>query len=149
MAQESTGPLSDSATSKMRTNQNLAVTGPFRTGEIRFYTAGPTPTRQNIFGDFTEATYPGYAPQAGIVPGAVQGDEGQRLDSFGFGIVATVPVGPFEAVKGVILLDADGEYVGAVELVTPINVDQPDEAIAGLMLWDATNGNLRLVQAVP
>jgi len=148
MSQEAEGPITLAFDDAVR-GDVVAVGGAMETVDIDLYVDGPVPTNASVIGDFTVATYPGYAQAAAVAGANGISDEGDVMRVYAFAFTATIPVAPFETVKGLMLTGNGGGFLGAVELPTPIIVDFAGEMIAGQVMVNFTKHLITLVQAIP
>ncbi len=94
----------------------LPVAAPFALTDVQLYTNVFTPSPQMVIGDFTEATFGGYAAVAALVwLGPVNINPTKYAMQVTVNFLATDPIGTPETVLGYYMVDAGGVVVRAAE----------------------------------
>jgi len=148
MSQDAVGPIVLAFDAAIRADL-VAVGASLETIDVDLYIDGPVPTNEVALVDYTVATFNGYAQLAAQAGANGISDEGEVLRVYPFSFTAGVPVAPFEGVKGLLITGNDGGFLAAIELPTPIVVDEPGEMIAGQIIINFTTHEVEVVQAIP
>ena len=120
----------------------LVAAVPFIAPKLRLYSNDFTPLPTSILGDFTAATFGGYAEDT-LAWGAV-GLDGSNTPVAPAPYVFTCDGTSAGIVYGAYLIDSTGAYVCASRFATPVNFAVNGDQLAGTVLFGLASGSFNI-----